>query len=184
MKQNQDGFTLIELMVVVAIIGMLAVVALPQYSSYKKKAQQSEAKVALSSLYQGEQAHSIENDGKFNHCIGDVGVGVPSMKIRYSVGFDANSCETGPSFYGPKTALNGGEAQLGDYDTNGANAQDLGNITHIGVVTRAPAAVGAAATVDQFVAGASADLNVSSGRMDNWSINEKQELNNVKNGTL
>lgn len=47
MKTIQKGFTLIELMIVVAIIGILAALAIPAYSDYTAKAQVSEAFILL-----------------------------------------------------------------------------------------------------------------------------------------
>ena len=50
MQKVQQGFTLIELMIVVAIIGILAAIAVPAYQDYTAKAQASEAFVLLDGL--------------------------------------------------------------------------------------------------------------------------------------
>ena len=60
--KNQKGFTLIELMIVVAIIGILAAIAIPNFMNYQCKAKQSEAKSLLGDLRKAEEAYFAEYD--------------------------------------------------------------------------------------------------------------------------
>ena len=56
------GFTLIELMIVVAIIGILAAIAIPNFSKFQARAKQSEAKANLKGIYTAKQTQFGEKD--------------------------------------------------------------------------------------------------------------------------
>src|SRR6185369_9900052 len=58
----QRGFTLIELMIVVAIIGILAAIAVPNFSKMQAKSKQSEAKTNLRALYTAAKTRFAEKD--------------------------------------------------------------------------------------------------------------------------
>lgn len=58
---KQEGFTLIELMIVVAIIGILAAIAIPNFLTYQMKSRQSEAKTNLQAIRTSELSFQGEH---------------------------------------------------------------------------------------------------------------------------
>ncbi|MCB0403142.1 MAG: prepilin-type N-terminal cleavage/methylation domain-containing protein [Bdellovibrionales bacterium] len=83
---NNKGFTLVELLIVVAIIGVLSTIGIPTFRSMVQKAKKSEAKVALGGLYTAEAAFFAEYGGYGNN-LTHVGFDLEGQGRIYSVGF-------------------------------------------------------------------------------------------------
>ena len=62
MLRSKKGFTLIELMIVVAIIGILAAIAIPNFLKFQAKSKQSEAKTNLKGIFTAETSYFGENN--------------------------------------------------------------------------------------------------------------------------
>ena len=81
--KGQKGFTLIELMIVVAIIGILAAIAIPNFLTYQARSKQSEAKTNLGGIYTSEIGYFGEyND--FNSSFATIGYQVAGTTARYN----------------------------------------------------------------------------------------------------
>jgi type IV pilus assembly protein PilA len=62
MKHGNKGFTLVELLIVVAIIGILAAIAIPTFSKYREQAYCSQIKSDLANLAISQEAYFYDND--------------------------------------------------------------------------------------------------------------------------
>lgn len=148
-RTSQEGFSLIELMIVIAIIGVLAAVAVPNFLNYVNKAKQVEAQSFLSTLYTAETSYYITNNTFGNLA----NISFPfSGNYNYDHGFT-----------------------FGKDDTNGICATAANGCTDKSGITafpKAPAAV--APTKSAFTALSVGTLKST----DVWSINEKKSLQN------
>lgn len=76
------GFTLIEILLVLIIIGILSAIALPSFLNQANKARQSEAKTYIGSINRSQQAYRLENS-TFAYSISNLGVGIPQKTAYY-----------------------------------------------------------------------------------------------------
>lgn len=84
---KQRGFSLVELMITVSLIGILAVIGIPSYSKFRVKAYQSEAKSQLSALYVAEKSFYLQYES-YHSSLTAVGY-MPAGRTRYNIGFGA-----------------------------------------------------------------------------------------------
>jgi type IV pilus assembly protein PilA len=81
--RKQEGFTLIELMIVVAIIGILAAIAIPNFLQYQMKSRQSEAKTNLQAIRTSEISFQAEKGCYLGATLAEpIGMAVPAANTK------------------------------------------------------------------------------------------------------
>jgi type IV pilus assembly protein PilA len=204
---RQSGFTLVELMVVVAIIGLLSAVAIPNFKKYQSKSKVSEAKLQLSAAYTAEQ--SFFSDFNLYHtCLPYMGFdpGQETANRYYAIGFGTATVTIDPSAYaaavnsGLDSTANGcpvstsnvqGSTVAGTRSANNstwfAAGKGTGGVIASGTGWMATAAIGTQASTSTmiFTIAAGGAISGDFGTADSSSllnINNNKILRNVRNG--
>ncbi|MBM3886825.1 prepilin-type N-terminal cleavage/methylation domain-containing protein [Candidatus Dependentiae bacterium] len=157
---HKSGFTLMELMVVVAIIFFLAAISVPQYFKYVMRVKQAEVAVNLASLHTAMQAYYAEH-GRYPQALSG-----------------PDSAEWTPAGY-----RGGGkqESFLYTYGFNIPGGQE--GVHYFTGSLETPAEFLGATYIenDTFIAAAVADLR-GKGTIDVWNIDETRKIENVNKG--
>jgi type IV pilus assembly protein PilA len=178
--KNSSGFTLVELMVVVAIIGILSAIAVPNFKKYQAKSKQSEAKIQLAAVYSVEVSAQSDYDS-FGTCLVDMGYDVPP-KGFYMTGFaTANAYLTGI------TGRGGACASAAYVIPGGGAAGTTVTTNYLKANAAATAAIqsdlnSATPTSSTFQGAATGQITSSITTFDKWTINESKSLSNTTVG--
>ncbi len=115
MQRNEKGFTLIELMIVVAILGILAAIAIPNFMRFQAKSKQSEAKTNLGAIGTTAEAWRSEND-TYAATWAQLGWG-PQGTTRYRYYYNGAALANTPSAAAGCEADGGSAATLSAFTT-------------------------------------------------------------------
>lgn len=178
--RTNKGFSLVELMIVVAIIGILAAVAIPNFMRFQAKSRQAEARADLSAIYTAEKAFTAEWQQFLAH-LGEIGYR-PEGFFRYEHGFGVVGVNTPTNYTGAllaNTAVN-----VNNTSTVGCGAAP-GYLAAFGAtqcsVDRNPRGVAlgglanGALTANTFVAGAIGEIDDDATR-DIWQIDHNKRI--------
>ena len=171
--KGKKGFTLIELMIVVAIIGILAAIAIPNFLKFQAKSKQSEAKSNLGAIFTGQISYFGENNNYSNFvAINWSPSGTPRYRYVLSSAVGVPTDNTLIVGAAVPAAMPGTISWSGNL--NAVMEAD-------GTTAVVPVTPSIDNTVPRFTAGALGVIS-NAGTSDAWSINQLKQLVWTTNG--
>ncbi|MBL7715006.1 MAG: hypothetical protein JNL01_06020 [Bdellovibrionales bacterium] len=174
-------------MIVVAIIGILASIAIPNYQKYQARSRQTEAKISLAALYTAEQGYVVEAS-TYSMCLQNIGYQPTGNLIYYATGFDgaADTGLCGPTgatacnqYYSAGTATacaaTGSATSAFQYDATAKVAQAA-------VLTASNTLAGTTMNQSTFTGQAKGNVTSSGAVYDTWTVNQQKTITNTVSG--
>ncbi len=153
MPRGHGGFTLIELMIVVAIIGVLAAIAVPNFVRYQGKARQAEAAYVLGNIFTGEVSY-YAGEGRYGS-FGEIGFQLAGSTNRYTY----------------RSPASGGTAGSTGTPNGDLINSAVGSPTPENSVVASAASFSVSGVGAKFTATATGNLD-SDGTVDQWHVND------------
>ena len=175
LRSNRKGFTLIELMIVVAIIGILAAIAIPNFLKFQAKSRTSEAKTNLKAIYIAQNTFYAEfgTYGNFQ----ETNWGPVGRNLIYAYSIGGGTVPTATQATANLITINA--------DLLGFNASQGVKGTLNWTAPNPPFVNSTPGLYDNntsFVAGAAGDVSPRNPLADCWIINDNNSMANTQNG--
>jgi prepilin-type N-terminal cleavage/methylation domain-containing protein len=134
LKNAKRGFTLIELMIVVAIIGILAAVAIPAFMDYMKRSKKTEASLQLNKIGKNAKRAYLENSQFVTGTAAQLPTPAAGGTCCGAAGATPNHCAAAPSAWTGNSVWKALDFEIDEdtlfvYDYNGANTTFVAKAT-------------------------------------------------------
>lgn len=184
---NKKGFTIVELLIVVSIIGVLATVGIPTFKKMVQKAKRAEAKTVLAGIFTAESAFQAEY-GTYGNRLSKIGFEMSAGVQSYTSGFPSATCATNVIL--PAKGTPPGNYLDSIYSSYYNEATEAHTSLVVAEGSRKPEKCeeGIVGTDgNTYLATASGVISPSAlvtdlAQIDRWTMNQKKELKNTNDG--